>query len=282
MSWSMTRRLAMMSLGLGVVLLAPLKGYAGGGAPTGGATGGMPVLTVFSRQFQVQMPGAVTAGYVAIKYVNNGGIWSGVAISRLKNGGTASQVAAAYRAGNQQAISRFTDSLGGIGIASGSQLITKLVPGDYVIGDTEQTAKHKTLVAVRSFTVLPGYGAPQAAPTATVNVHLVNFKFHMPTTIAAGLNTFELMNMANQPHEMILFKLSPGKTLADVISYLKTQQGQPPGSPVGGLFDLDPGNTSYLRLGVPAGNYVALCFVTDPKTHLPHAALGMVMPFTAR
>ena len=119
-------------------------------------------------------------------------------------------------------------------------------------------------------------------PFATVSVRLVNFKFQMPATIAAGLNTFELVNVANQPHEMILFKLSPGKTQADVISYLKSQKGQPPGTPVGGLFDLDPGHTSYLRVGVPAGNYVALCFVTDPKTHLPHAALGMLMPFTAR
>jgi hypothetical protein len=90
---------------------------------------------------------------------------------------------------------------------------------------------------VQGFTVLPGEGTPQIAPAATVSVHLVNFRFRMPTRIAAGGNTFELMNTANQPHEMILFKLSPGKSLADVISYLKTQKGQPPGSPVGNLFD---------------------------------------------
>lgn len=242
----------------------------------------MPVLTVFSRHFQVQMPAAVTAGYVAIKYVSNGGVWSSAGLIRLKPGASIQQLLNAYRSGNQALAGQLGVSLGAVGGPGGPELISNLQPGEYLVGDIEQTAKHTFIVAGHGFSVLPGPARLTSTPSATVTVDLVNFKFHMPSAIPAGMNTFRLTNSGTQPHEMALFKLAPGKTLADVMSYLKSQQGAPPGSQAGGLYDLDPGQTSYLKQSVSPGNYVALCFVTDPKTHLPHAALGMIMPFTAQ
>lgn len=282
MSWSFMRRAAMASLGVSVALITPSITHAGGGVPAGGAAGGMPVFTVYSHHFQVQMPAAVTAGYVSLKYINNGGVWSGAALLRLKGGATALQLLDAYRTGSQGAVNRFSVSLGAIGGSSGTALISNLEPGNYVVADAEQTSKHTVMVAGSGFSVLPASGQARPAPVASVTIHMVNFKFHMPSIAPAGRDTFELMNMGSQPHEMVLFKLAPGKTLADVIAFIKSQKGQPPGSPMGGLFDLDPGQTSYLVQAMPAGKYVALCFVTDPKTHLPHAALGMIRPFTVQ
>jgi hypothetical protein len=282
MSWSFSRRAALLALGVGAALVSPRVGYAGGGVPAGGATGGMPVITVFSRHFQVQAPAAFTAGFVSVKYVSNGGVWSSAGLIRLKPGASVQQLLNAYRSGNDALAGRLGVSLGAVGGPGGPQLISNLQPGQYVVGDIEQTVKHTFIVAGRGFTVLAGTGQQAPAPTATVGVDMVNFKFHMPSAIPAGRDTFRLMNSGTQPHEMGLFKLAPGKTMADVVAFLKSQKGQPPGSFAGGLFDLDPGQTSYLVQAVAPGNYVALCFVTDPKTHLPHAALGMIMPFTAQ
>jgi hypothetical protein len=242
----------------------------------------MPVITVFSRHFQVQAPAAITAGFVSVKYVSNGGVWSSAGLIRLKPGATVEQLLNAYRSGNDALATRLGVSLGAVGGPGGPQLISNLKPGQYVVGDIEQTVKHTFIVAGRGFTVLAGTGQQAPAPTATVGVDMVNFKFHMPSAVPAGRDTFRVVNSGTQPHEMGLFKLAPGKTMADVVAFLKSQKGQPPGSFAGGLFDLDPGQTSYLVQAVAPGNYVALCFVTDPKTHLPHAALGMIMPFTAQ
>jgi hypothetical protein len=282
MSWSFQRFALIASLGLSVALIIPQRGYAGGGVLTGGAAGGMPVLTVHSRHFQVQLPGAVTAGYVTLKYVNNGGVWSGAAFIRVKDGATASQVLDAYRTGDEAQIQRLSVSLGGIGGGPHGELISNLQPGNYVVGDTEETAKHTTIVAGQSFTVLPASGQVRPAPRETVSIHTVNFKFHMPSSVPAGRDTFKLVNMGSQPHEVILFRLALGKTVVDLVSALKTQKGPPPGTFAGGLFDIDPGQTSYFVQTVSSGNYVAVCFVTDPKTHLPHALLGMIMPFTVQ
>ena len=64
------------------------------------------------------------------------------------------------------------------------------------------------------------------------------------------------------------------------------KQAQPSGPPpldeVGDILALAPRHTSWIVQRFTPGSYAALCFFTDPKTHLPHVALGMVAPFTVR
>jgi hypothetical protein len=49
----------------------------------------------------------------------------------------------------------------------------------------------------------------------------------------------------------------------------------------GGIFLQSPGTTIWPLLDLPAGRYVALCVVPDPKNGMPHAAEGMVAIFDA-
>ena len=43
---------------------------------------------------------------------------------------------------------------------------------------------------------------------------------------------------------------------------------------------LSPGETAWTEVDLAPGTYVALCFVFDPATGMPHAAMGMVAVFT--
>jgi hypothetical protein len=51
-------------------------------------------------------------------------------------------------------------------------------------------------------------------------------------------------------------------------------------TPVGGMGQLSPGLTAWTELDLAPGTYVAVCFVFDPATGMPHAVLGMVDVFT--
>jgi hypothetical protein len=43
---------------------------------------------------------------------------------------------------------------------------------------------------------------------------------------------------------------------------------------------MNPGYTNWALPDLEPGEYVAICFVPDPESGLPHFALGMLMPFT--
>jgi hypothetical protein len=49
---------------------------------------------------------------------------------------------------------------------------------------------------------------------------------------------------------------------------------------VGGVEALDIGQRQWLPTTLQPGNYVAVCFIPDPATGKPHAALGMLREFT--
>ena len=65
----------------------------------------------------------------------------------------------------------------------------------------------------------------------------------MPTELKAGAHTFKVSNQGAQSHEMILFKLAEGKTLADMQAFLSNPEsgGPPPGEQAGGAMPMAPG-----------------------------------------
>jgi hypothetical protein len=81
---------------------------------------------------------------------------------------------------------------------------------------------------------------------------------------------------------MDLLKLANGKSAQDVLTFFQKQQGPPPFADAGGMGALTPGMSGWLKLNLTSGNYVALCFVPDPKTGQPHFALGMMTTFTVQ
>jgi LPXTG-motif cell wall-anchored protein len=79
---------------------------------------------------------------------------------------------------------------------------------------------------------------------------------------------------------LIYARLLPGKKAADILS------GGPDAPPpvdlmtLGGVEALDIGQRQWLPTTLQAGTYVAVCFIQDPATQKPHAALGMLREFT--
>lgn len=98
-----------------------------------------------------------------------------------------------------------------------------------------------------------------------------------------GTGTIAFVNRDTQQHELGIAKLKPGATLAQVKSSLLSNAPPSDADPytvAAGLPPIQPKQTEYLNLKLAKGDYVAVCFVPDPTSGKPHAALGMITPFT--
>lgn len=122
------------------------------------------------------------------------------------------------------------------------------------------------------------------APHADVVVQMVDFAFAIPANVQAGAQTWEIVNIGEQLHHMVLVRLQDGKTMDDLQAFMQGgEQGQPPVDEVGQTNILSPGVSNYVSLDLTPGTYIMLCFLPDHAgnaTGAPHVALGMMETFT--
>jgi hypothetical protein len=74
-------------------------------------------------------------------------------------------------------------------------------------------------------------------------------------------------------------KLNEGTTVEQVVAaFTSTEQpsGPPPWTSAGGIAGIAPETTAAMEVDVEAGDYALICFIPDPASGKPHAALGMV------
>jgi hypothetical protein len=150
------------------------------------------------------------------------------------------------------------------------RVIWDLVPGNYVALTQDGSA-------VQEFTVVEG-GAP-AEVAAEIPVALADFAFFFPVVIPAGPHTWELTNIGEQWHELVVVKLNEGVTVEDVFAFFETAgpDDAPPMELVMGYAPFSEGNRVWLDVDLPAGEYTVICFLPDIAGDMaPHAVHGMV------
>jgi hypothetical protein len=123
--------------------------------------------------------------------------------------------------------------------------------------------------------------APFLAPRpATVTVVATDYAFQLPDSIPSGVTTFNFKNTGAEPHELVLLKLAPGQTMADV---LKAAQKDGPNplwaAQVGGPGGTFPGAATRVTLRLQPGQYAVFCGVPG-KDGVPHLMKGMIKTLT--
>jgi hypothetical protein len=129
----------------------------------------------------------------------------------------------------------------------------------------------------------PVYGQaalPVVADSRVVQVVTHDFAFVLPDSLPAGLTTFRLRNEGRQPHHLMLYRLEPGKGLADVFRALRAG-GAHPGwmHAVGGPNAVPRGGVAVGTVRLTPGRYVAFCHVKGPDQVI-HFAKGMLKALT--
>jgi len=261
---------------------------AGPGLPLRSAAAGdgkdLPQVTVVVRDGQAEAPRAVPTGLVAITFENRSAVPYTGAFLQLNPGVSAATFGAAIASEGFAAFRRLVaGSPGGPAfVAPGESrvLVVEFGPGTYLLTSTGQDGPPSVLAAIEAMPPLVG----DVPPVTQGTVVMGDFFFQTPA-IAAGTSTIALTNRGQQPHHMLIFRLAPGVTVQQALT--AEAQGEDPLEagllmPATGVETMSPGQTVYPTLTFTPGTYAMVCFVQDPATGLPHAALGMVEEFTVR
>jgi hypothetical protein len=260
------------------LLLAGLIGCAKSAADTP-----LPTVTITAHEFGYQIPAVIPAGVSRIQIVNQGQELHHVQLVRLAEGHTAADLGKAIEGGTRP---DWAIPVGGPNAAQPgdtSATIQSLEPGHYValcfIPGADKVP-HFMKGMVQEFDVVGGNAASRATePKADVTVQLADYSFHLSGPVRAGHHVIAVENTGPQEHEVVIARIEDGKTLEDLLGWVETMSGPPPGSFLGGVVGLTSGGKSYIDAHLIAGNYALICFVPDAKDGKPHLMHGMVTQF---
>jgi hypothetical protein len=245
----------------------------------------VPAITVTARDFTLDAPAAFPAGRVEVTFRNEGQDLHHAQFLRLADGVTADQFIAAFTQG-ADGIEMLAADAGGPGTISPgkSTIITQdLTPGSYVMlcfipGADE--IPHVAKGMIKPFQVT-GTAPLAEDPKADGEVILGDFTIIMPE-LKAGKNTLAVTNAGAQSHEIVLAKLTNGATFAEAEAFLQGRGGLPSVDVVGGTVGMARNQKVWITMDLPAGDYFALCFITDEASGTPHVFLGMSKLFTVQ
>jgi hypothetical protein len=255
-----------------------------GTAPAATSGAAPRVVTVVATDFAFEAPAELPAGLTTFEMTNRGKQLHHVQLVRLDSGKTAQEYVRALKPNGPPP--RWSVVVGGPNAANPdggtSNATVNLEPGNYAVVcfvDLPDRVPHFAKGMVRDLKVTPATGPAAAAPTADVTLTLTDYDFGLPATIAPGRYTIRVTNSAQQPHEIQLARLAPGKTAQDFMAWLEKMQGPPPGDAIGGVDALANGREAYFTADFTPGNYVAICFLPDAKDGKPHFVHGMIKEF---
>jgi hypothetical protein len=244
---------------------------------------------VVQSEFDVQVtaegitaPAALPSGIVTFQIDNAQPMLALLALARLNDGVTLDEFAADMQAGGER-IFELTSMLGGGIFGPGSgRIIFDLQPGTHILAVFGEGAP---LVAVTE--VSAEQVSPAAAPTADVQIDLVDFAFVMPDTVPSGPQLWGFTNTGQQPHEMGITALPAGTTLPQLLDQVH-QSMTTDGPPTNQDFlwpPVAPGARAWVELDLKPGTYGAICMLPDfaavDRTQAQaHVDMGMVRIFT--
>lgn len=278
------------------ILLGSMIGLAALGSACGGegrrsrveADQTPSVVKVTMTDYAFDAPDTLQEGWTTFSLANNGDAIHAAQLVKLGDGTSVDEFREAYaRALANDGPWEVMDLLGGIvgpfpkrGSTNGT---LHLSVGHYVwycpLGFEDGGHHAVGRGMMRPFVVVPrdGSAPPTAAPRPSVTITMVDYAFLLSASPAAGPHVFRVENQGPEPHEVVLMKLAPGKTLEDAQAWLGNFRGPSPFSAgLGGVSIHRAGDEAYFEADLTPGNYVLFCVITAPdgRRHLEH---GMIM-----
>ena len=242
-----------------------------------------PQVTIVANahSFRATGLGGLHAGYVDVTVRDASALTHGAGLIRLDDPGmTAARAAKIIGGDNLPAHLGFT-LFGGVAQLSRGQSwhgTFHLTPGRYVFFDDGDNGKGM----LETFTV--GARRTQTAPPRAVGTIVMRdfaFGIHVPARWN-GSGVVRVPNVGKEIHELTFI---PMKSEAEARKWSAIlSKGYPSGPPPAGVTfavgGMSPGQTTWVRLHLKRGLYLAVCLFPDPKTHKPHTALGMLSTVT--
>jgi hypothetical protein len=245
-------------------------------------------VSITARDYSYDAPETVSTGVISFTMTNRGGEEHQAQFLRLNDGVTLEQFGAAVQQGGPDAALGLVTTAGGPNtVATGAtqEVTLDMAAGNYLMVcfvSSPDGTPHIAKGMLKPFVVAPP-PSQAAAPIADATVTERDFSFDAPQ-FTTGQKTIRVVTEGPQPHEMTLIKAGPGVTAARVQAALQNLDEEPdfPIEAAGGLGAIQPGQQGWATMNFTPGVYAMVCFVPDPATGAPHAALGMTRVFEVR
>jgi len=239
------------------------------------------VVEVVTGDYFYQFPDTLTAGLVTMRLHNNGKELHHVMAFRLPEGKTYAdfmteaakaphppQWAAPVGGPNTPAPGAVSET--SLELAAGNYAVVCVIPSPDGVPHVAK-GMSKALVVTP-----PVNAAPVAAPAPTVTMTLTDYDFVLSTPLTAGDHLIRVETAAEQPHEVVIAKLEPGKTALELAQWAEKPVGPPLGLPLGGTSAIAKGGYNLVKVRLEPGEYALICFIPDAKDGRPHYHHGMV------
>ena len=257
------------------------------------------VVSLTATEYAITAPDTLPAGWTTLRLANHGHEIHYGHMVRLEGGRTVPELVNAYAEAIRTSAPRPTwvtrfGGPGGAAPGDSSSVTQYLEPGEYVWicpVEDQEGIPHFSKGEFKPFVVRAADGVVadrSAGPDADMVVRLLDFAFALDSSVPAGRHTIRVENAGVQAHDLVIMKLAPGKTVADIVAALNPerarrpdQAAQPPppfeslGTGAGGIAAIAPGMQSFIEADWSPGEYVLVCMATAPdgRSHIEH---GMV------
>ena len=244
------------------------------------------VVTVTATDYAFEAPDTLQEGWTTVRLVNDGRRLHAALVVKLEQEQTPEGFRAAYseawKANGPWDTFGFRNGLVSAPPTGSVNATLYLDPGRYAWycpmhfeGGAPHVIEHDM---TRPFVVTARGGSerPPVAPEPSAVIALADYAFVVSEPLAAGQHMIRVENQGREPHEVLLFKLAPDKTLQDAQSWLgDPQNAYPFSSYLGGAVVEPAGAEAYFEAELTPGDYVLVCAITAPdgRTHTEH---GMI------
>ena len=248
---------------------------------------GIRTVTVTATDFVFTAPDTIPAGLTEFRLLNRGAEMHHVFLMRLDGGKSMADLFAAMKGDGP--LPSWAREVGGPntpGPGGEATAIVRLKAGRYAmicVIPSKDGKPHVMKGMAKEITVVPATSNTTAADIRIAStMTLVDYGFKFSQALQPGRQMIRVVNSASQSHEVVLVRLAPGKSPADVLAWMEKMEGPPPGAPIGGTTPMAQGEENLLELNLTPGEYGLICFVPDAKDGKPHFAHGMVATFSVK
>jgi hypothetical protein len=247
-------------------------------------------VNVVARDFAFDVPSEIPAGLTTFRLRNEGPDLHHVYLIKLAQGKTMAQLFEAMKTPGP--FPAWATPVGGPNTprpgGGEANATLDLAPGNYAmicVIPAPDGVPHVMKGMAKEVKVTAPIARPASrtiAPKGDITMTLNNYGFAFDQPLRAGKQVVTVRNGADQPHEVFIARLAPGKTVRDLLAWVEKPNGPPPGEPMGGTTDIPVGSWNSIGLDLPAGEYALICFSPDQKDGKPHFMHGMTRQITVK
>jgi hypothetical protein len=241
-----------------------------------------PPFRIIATDAGFDAPNGVAAGLRHIVFENRGTEIHEAMLVKLPKGMSANDYVAAVKSGSL--FPKGALDYSGPGLTSPgetSEMWLRVDPGQYII--ICWNSGHAKTTPVHPFTV-HDIGADDETPKEDLVLKLVDFRFELEGNLHKGVQVIRVETPGPSMHEVDIFRLHEGRTVADLNGWRKQEgHGPAPADALGGALDShDLSRVVWLRREFTPGRYVLHCELpittsaSATSTKITHADVGMV------